>query len=100
MSALNFLQIFQENTLLTNVNLGFGYHSSRDDLLQDLTQIVPLINSIDSIHSPDYHLLEMVYSNNNNNNRHMNDESSQLLLKGMLAMARILSNELLNMYSI
>jgi hypothetical protein len=92
MSALNFLQKFKENFLLSNVNLGFGLPpNGKDEIMHDLTQIVPLvnINSIDCINSPVFCLLEMVYSNDND--RRVNDESSRLLLKKVMEMARILA---------
>jgi hypothetical protein len=98
MSILNLLGKFQENSLLENVNLCVRYcdydTSILDEptLLRVLTQIVPLISSIHSIQidSSEIDLFRMVYNNNNNQDNSNNSHESQLLLKGMMAQARIL----------
>jgi hypothetical protein len=94
MSVLNFLGKFQQNSLLTDVNMYFGntrrVTPSGILLPRVLTKIVPFITSIDSIEC-DWiiDLIEMVYTNNTN---HGNSHESQLLLNEMMAKTRILVN--------
>jgi hypothetical protein len=64
-------------------------------LLRALTQILPMISSIDSIHldpnSVEIDLFNMVYNNTNTNNTVLgNSHETQLLLKEMMAQTRIL----------
>jgi hypothetical protein len=89
-SILNFLKKFQENVLLEDVNLHVDYKYMRykeDILLQVLTQIVPLISSIDSIliYSSEIDLFKMVYNNTNNGDK----KTHQLMLMEMMAKTRI-----------
>jgi hypothetical protein len=70
MFVLDFLRKFQQNYLLANVNLHLKYHLTEDVLLRILAQILPLIDSINSINSDkiDIDLIKMAYKNNSNNN--------------------------------
>jgi hypothetical protein len=89
-SVLNFLEEFQRNSLLIDVNMSFGNINwlIRPHILpRVLTKIAPFITSIDSIESRHIDLLSMVYTNNTN---HGNINESQLLLKEMMAKTRIL----------
>jgi hypothetical protein len=87
------LREFQANSLLENVNLDF-YEVGEDILLRVLTQILPLISSIDSIKSSDIGLFNKIYQDDNNNgngNGKGNEWTSQLpMLKTMMAQTRIL----------
>jgi hypothetical protein len=86
MSVLNFFKKFQENSLLTDVNLRLQNYIKEDILLQVLTHLVPLINSIDSITivTSKVDLFKMVYNNNNG------DEKTHQLLLMMMAKTRIM----------
>jgi hypothetical protein len=89
---------FQENSLLTDVNIDIDYNSERFDEDEDeveesrlgedipwlLAKIVPFITSIDSIASPEIDLFKMVYYNDDETNK------SLLLLKEMMEKTRIL----------
>jgi hypothetical protein len=109
MSILNFLREFQKNSLLENVNLNF-YDVEEYILGRVLTQILSLINSIDSINinssSTDFDLFNTIYKDDNNNGNG-NGRSSQVfrscdllsssqlaMLKAMMAQTRILSFKL------
>jgi hypothetical protein len=88
------LKKFQQNSLLTDVNMHFDYDYKLRTLNENilsrvLTKIAPFITSIDSIESrsPDIDLFKMAY-NNNPSLGHINE--SQLLLKEMMAKTRIL----------
>jgi hypothetical protein len=91
-SVLNFFEKFQENSLLTDVNIyidgNFVILDEYEDLPQALTKIAPFITSIDSIYTQgiDLDLLKMVYYNTN----HGNNTETQLLLMEMMAKTRIL----------
>jgi hypothetical protein len=111
MFVLDFLRKFQQNALLANVNLDFKYNLTENVLLRILAQILPLIDSINSINSDEIDLLKMAYKNNSNNNDEDEggddddqDEDhdqygnsnvpvshqSQLMLKTMMAQTRVL----------
>jgi hypothetical protein len=96
-SVLNFLEKFQENSLLTDVNIDIDYKRFEEieeevedlrrlgeNLPQALIKIAPFITSIDSIKLPEIELFKMVYNNNDETNK------SQLLLMQMMAKTRIL----------
>jgi hypothetical protein len=88
MSVINFFKKFQENSHLTDVDLQFRCDIKEDILLHVLTQIVPLISSIDSIliASREINLFKMAYNTNNN----VYGKTHQFLLKEMMAKTRIL----------
>jgi hypothetical protein len=67
MFVLDFLKKFQQNSLLANVNLDLC-HLTENVLLHIVTQILPLIDSINSINSGEIDLIKMAYKNNSNNN--------------------------------
>jgi hypothetical protein len=84
---------FQENSLLTGVNMSFDESLSRVDkdiLRQDLSQIAPIITSIDSIECKGENLIEMLYNTN-----HRHNHESQLRLEKMMEKTRILVNNTL-----
>jgi hypothetical protein len=84
------LEDFQQNSLLTNVNMLAGHNFNEDIQLRFLAKILPLISSIDSIeYSGGIDLFEMAY-NNNTNDANGNSHESQLLLKGMMAQMRVI----------
>jgi hypothetical protein len=87
-SVLRFLEKFQQNSLLTDVNIDFDLgeeHIDMDILPRVLTKIAPFITSIDSIESGEIDIFEMVYYNTANL-----CHESQLLLKEMMTKTRIL----------
>jgi hypothetical protein len=115
--VLHFLEKFQENFLLENVNMNVAYvgcddhyYGTRLDehiLRRVLIHIVPLISSINSIQIDDcvlyIDLFNIVYNNNNtDNNDHdvCSRESQLLLLKEMMAKTRILSIGCLHDWSV
>jgi hypothetical protein len=67
------------------VNLDFGlpHYIITNEIMRELTQIVLLVNSIDSINFPVGDFLEMAYSN-----------KKDKLLKKLMEMTRILAIEL------
>jgi hypothetical protein len=89
-SILDFLGKFQQNSLLTNVNMNINSARglNRPDFLPLLIKIAPFITSIDSIEFRGVDLIEMAYNINNTN--HGNSHESQLLLEEMMAKTRIL----------
>jgi hypothetical protein len=92
-SILQFLGKFQENFLLTDVNMYFDYGLIRlgEDLPRVLAKMAPLITSIDSIASPKFDIFNMVYNYWYNNNDDQEDNNkSQLLLKEMMAKTQII----------
>jgi hypothetical protein len=87
-SVLRFLEKFQQNSLLTDVNINFEFdedHIDMDILPLVLTKIAPFITSIDSIESGEIDIFEMVYNNTANHCHEL-----ELLLKEMMTKTRIL----------
>jgi hypothetical protein len=90
--VVDFLRKFQENSLLTNVKLDFGYYEEIywEDILPTLTKIIPLISSIDSINFCALNVFDWFYEG---------DEESKLLLMTMVAQAKFLSIDWLDLTS-
>jgi hypothetical protein len=84
-SVLQFLGKFQENSLLTDVNM-FYLYEDEDILSRVLAKILPFITSIDSLASPEIDLFKMAYNNNNQED----NNKSKLLLKEMMEKTRII----------
>jgi hypothetical protein len=65
-SVLNFMQKFQQNGLLENVNLLFNKLSPKDIVQPVLCHLLPMINSINSIEVSDSTKLVDIYDAGNN----------------------------------
>jgi hypothetical protein len=110
--VLHFLEKFQENSLLENVNLHvafFDYHNyygSNDEAVLRLVliHILPVISSVHSIQidSPHIDLFNLVYHtyNYDNPDSDSRQECELQLLKKMMAQTRILQIDSLNSRSL
>jgi hypothetical protein len=90
MSVFNFLEKFQQNSLLANVNLSISSQLYREHLLPFLANFLPLIDTINSINLSDFTQLGQI------NNGCADIDGYAHMMMEMLARTRILEIRLVN----